>query len=208
MLGESNGLKSVSTGRALAMSMIQRIAFVCVCLGLMLSSALAQDVKNELGLFLGGTVTPSLGIAGQGADVTLGSAATYARCLISAKIAAFYFETPFLAAPLINVSSSDPSVPANYASIVITPGVRLRLAPGAVISPWVSVGVGYARFHQSAKPQDGATNTGLIGADKCAAQFGGGLDFRTPLRILFPINLRVEVRDIYSGKPQLQGEYR
>ena len=101
------------------MSMIQRIAFVCVCLGLMLSSASAQDVKNELGLLLGGTVTPSLGIAGQDANLTLGSAltyqATYARRLLSAKIAAFYFEVPFLAAPLINVSSSDPSVPANYA---------------------------------------------------------------------------------------------
>ena len=70
-----------------------------------------------------------------------------------------------------------------------------------LFSPWVSVGGGYARFHESAKRQDGAPNTGRIGSNKGAAQSGGGLDFRTPLRILFPINLRVEVRDIYSGKP-------
>jgi len=74
-----------------------------------------------------------------------------------------------------------------------------------LFSPGVSVGGGYARFHESAKRQDGAPNTGRIGANKAAAQFGGGLDFGTPLRILFPINLRVEVRDIYSGKPITTG---
>jgi hypothetical protein len=101
--------------------------------------------------------------------------------LVSAKIAAIYFEGPFLAASLMNVSSSDPSVPTNYASMFVTPAFmrarNVRMAP----------------------------NTGRIGANKGAAQFGGGLDFGTPLRILFPINLRVEVRDIYSGKPNYNG---
>jgi hypothetical protein len=31
-----------------------------------------------------------------------------------------------------------------------------------------------------------------------AAQFGGGIDVRTTLRLLFPISLRGEVRDYYS----------
>ena len=30
------------------------------------------------------------------------------------------------------------------------------------------------------------------------AQFGGGVDFRTPLRILFPISLRAEIRDFHA----------
>ena len=187
------------------MNLKKRVAVTLVCLGLMLSSALAQDHKNELGLLLGGPVTPSLGIANQSADITFGSGltyqATYARRLASAKVGALYFEVPFLAAPLINVSSSDPSVPINYASIYITPGVRLKLVPDSAISPWVSVGGGYARFHESAERQDGTPNTGRVGANRGAAQFGGGLDFRTPLKIIFPIYLRVEVRDIYSGKP-------
>jgi hypothetical protein len=187
------------------MSLKKRIAFVFVWLGLMFSLASAQSGKNELGLLLGGAVTPSLAIAGQSSDVRFGGGltfqATYARRLASATVAALYFEVPFLAAPLINVSSSDPSVPANYASIFITPGVRLKLVPDSAISPWLSVGGGYARFHESAERQDGAPNTGRIGANRGAAEFSGGLDIHTPLKILLPINLRVEVRDIYSGQP-------
>lgn len=30
------------------------------------------------------------------------------------------------------------------------------------------------------------------------AQFGGGVDIRTPIHILFPISLRVELRDYYA----------
>lgn len=44
-------------------------------------------------------------------------------------------------------------------------------------------------------------NTNRIGTNRGAVQFGAGLDLRTPVKILFPIGLRVEVRDFYSGKP-------
>jgi hypothetical protein len=169
----------------------------------------AQDGgKNEIGFLLGGTVTPALGTAGQGSRLEIGSGitfqATYARKLIDANAVGVFFEVPFLATPLQNVNTSNGLSPANYASLFITPGVRLKLAPDAAFSPWFSIGGGYARFDESALRLDGAPNT-TRGTNRGAIQFGGGVDIRTPFRILFPIDLRAEVRDFYSDKPNYNG---
>lgn len=171
-------------------------------------TAYTQDSKNEIGLLLGGTVTPALGTAAQNSRVEIGSGftfqATYARRLVDARAAGLYFEIPLLATPLQDVTSSNGLSPANYASLFITPGVRLKLAPEAAFSPWFSVGGGYARFDESALRLDGSPNTSR-GTNRGAIQFGGGVDLRTPVRILFPVGLRVEVRDLYSDKPNYNG---
>jgi hypothetical protein len=168
-------------------------------------AAAQNDPTNEVGLLLGAPFTPELGLPNQPGRISFGSnitfQATYAHRIADLKVAAIYFEFPFAAAPKIGVSSSNNSVPANYASIFITPGLRLKLRPNASVSPWFAAGGGYARFHESAELQDGSPNLGRIGANRGAAQFGGGMDFRTPIKVLFPIGLRVEIRDFYSGKP-------
>jgi hypothetical protein len=171
-----------------------------------LSACLSQgqnSPRNELGLLLGGPVTPELGNTGQ--KIAFGSGitfqATYAHRLLDVKAAAISFELPFIAAPSIPVSSTANPVPANYASLFITPGLRLKIRPNSAISPWISVGGGYARFHESAELQDGSANLGRIGSNRGAAQFGGGVDLHSPIKVSFPIGLRVEIRDIYSGKP-------
>ena len=54
-------------------------------------------------------------------------------------------------------------------------------------------------FDESAQRIDGAHNA--HGTHGGAAQFGGGVDIRTPIRVLFPIGVRLELRDLYSSKP-------
>jgi len=92
---------------------------------LTLSAARAEHVsKNELGLLLGATVTPTRTLSAQAAAVEFKSGlvfqATYARHLHSFREAAFVFELPFAASPLVNLSSSNLSVPANYAFLFVT----------------------------------------------------------------------------------------
>jgi len=171
----------------------------------MAPAARAQDRRNEVGLLLGAAVTPSLTIGPGPAGIEFGKGltfqATYARHLLSRASTQLSFEVPLLAAPSVDVRSSGTSVPSEYASLFITPGFRVKFAPAAALSPWLSAGGGYARFREADQRQDGAPNVGRIGRNTGAVQLGGGVDIRTPLNILFPISLRLEVRDIYSGKP-------
>ena len=76
----------------------------------------------------------------------------------------------------------------------------MKLAPAAGISLWFSAGAGYALFDESANRIDGTHNT-TRGTNGGAVQFGGGVDFRTPIKLLFPIGLRAEVWDLYTTKP-------
>src|SRR5262249_7973504 len=81
-----------------------------------------------------------------------------------------------------------------------TPSLRAGFGPSRTISPWISAGGGYALFDESAKRIDGTPN--LHGTGGRAAQFGAGVDIRTPIKVLLPLGLRLEVRDLYSSKPQ------
>jgi hypothetical protein len=161
--------------------------------------------KNELGLLLGATVTPDLQtVAPVTSPLRVGSGITlqlsYARQLSSGQALRFYFEVPALAVPLQDITASNASVPRNYDSFFVTPGIRLQLAPNHRVSPWFSAGGGYALFDESANRMDGTHNT-TRGTSGGAVQFGGGVDLRTPIKPLFPIGFRLEVRDLYTSKP-------
>ncbi len=172
--------------------------FGCLCAGL----AAAQS-HNEIGLLLGGSRAAGGPASTQ---ATIGSGlvyqATYAH-LWSAHAIEAGFEMPFAAIPSQDVRSTLPNVPRNFASIFITPGVRAKFLPKSSVSPWGAVGAGYARFAESTTLVTGVHNTSRTGTNKGAVQFGGGVDVRTPLRVLLPITLRGEVRDFYSGQPRL-----
>lgn len=188
------------------------VAFLSLILSVVLVTGTAKaqdDWKNEIGLLLGGPITPSLQLNG-GGKIDIGSGltyqATYARRLLDGQTAALYIEVPLLAIPQQNVSSTSGTIPANYASLFITPGLRVKFAPQAALSPWFSVGGGYANFDVSKRLLNGDPNLGRTTVNRGAAQFGGGVDIRTPIKVLFPIGLRVEVRDIYSGKPNYNAD--
>ena len=91
----------------------------------------------------------------------------------------------------------------NYASLFITPAVRVLFNGKGTVSPWASLGGGYGRIDASTTLLNGSANTGLRNLNTATLQFGGGVDVRTPVHILAPIALRAEVRDFYSGAAPL-----
>ncbi len=180
------------------------LTLACVVLALFPAYAQAHR-KNEIGLLLGAPVTPGLEVAGSSSSsLKIGSGITfqltYARQLTTTRSVALYFEVPALAIPLQDITASNGAVPANYDSFFVTPALRVKLAPSARVSPWFSAGGGYALFDESASRIEGTHNI-TRGTSGSAVQFGGGVDIRTPIKVLFPIGLRAEVRDLYTAKP-------
>lgn len=81
-----------------------------------------------------------------------------------------------------------------YSAIFVTPGVKLKLAPSFFLSPYVAVGGGLAHFSTS-----GGALSSSSTDNKGAFDIAGGLDIK-----IFPyLSLRGEIRDYYSGTPEL-----
>jgi hypothetical protein len=163
--------------------------------------ALAQS--NDITLSLGGTPSqsrgfrsPTAGTAQTSADISLG--ANYGHRFLDAEVAALYGEIEFVALPNRSLAATTAIVPQNYASLYVTPGVRLKVLPSARLSPWVAVGGGYALYEQSAKLSNGQNTTNKF-LSRGVFDFGGGLDYKA-FRLL---GLRGEVRDFLSGNPNL-----
>src|SRR5712671_2217317 len=99
---------------------------------------LAQN--NEITLSLGGIPSqsrsfqnPALGSTQISSDVSLG--ANYGHRLLNAKVAALYGEIEFVALPNRSLAATTATVPQNYASLYVTPGVRLKILPSSRLSP-------------------------------------------------------------------------
>jgi hypothetical protein len=172
--------------------------------------------KNEVGLVIGGIVTPGQtlspgasligpgGTALPNRDITLNASLTlgaeYDRTLVFKQKFSISGGVDFLASPFdVKLSRQSQNAIGQYAFIFLTPHVRLKFRPDGVLSPWLSFGGGYARFLEKAPTAAPSfrpgTNTGTF-------VFGGGLDTRPVVRVLkIPIGFRIEVRDFYSGLP-------
>jgi hypothetical protein len=163
-------------------------------------AAFAQS-RNELGLLLGVEIIPDHSTVAPSAPITFGKSsslqATYAHRAVGGEHAALFFEVPFVASPSHSVSSSVQGTPVSLATLYVTPGLRLAILPDKLPSPWLSVGGGYGLYESSEKLENGVPNPDRF-RNTGALQFGGGLDFKTPLHILLPISLRAEVRDFYT----------
>jgi hypothetical protein len=61
------------------------------------------------------------------------------------------------------------------------------------------VGGGFGYFNENAALESGAANPGKTGTTTGVFQIGGGLD----VKLLSRLSLRGEVRDFFSGVPQL-----
>jgi hypothetical protein len=185
-------------------TLLRRIALALALL--VPTIAYSQDErKNELGLLLGATVTPAIQTGGPASgNLAIGTGitfqVTYARQLSRSRTSSLYFEVPALAVPLQNITASVGAVPRNYDSFFVTPALRLKIFPRRRLSPWFSAGGGYALFDESAQRIDGVHNS-TRGTSGGAAEFGGGVDLRTPIKFLVPLGLRLEVRDLYTSKP-------
>ena len=166
--------------------------------------------KNEVGLVIGATTTPSQTLSRGGTSIgptgdltfnaSLALGAEYDRRLATAKRVAIYGGVDYLASPLdVKLSQPSPGVSPQYAYEFLTPHVRVKFHPAGPIAPWLSFGGGYARFLEAAPSGSTSfkrgTNTGTF-------EFGAGIDTRSVIHVLkIPIGFRFEVRDFYSGVP-------
>src|SRR5258707_11222538 len=128
--------------------------------------------KNELAFGLNGLPSlsrsdaPSLN-AGSG----VGLQVNYGRRFLDRNRFALYGEINFLASPIREVSSSVTSATQNFASLYVTPGVRLKVLPKARISPYFAIGGGYGDYQQSTTEINGRPKPALRQLAR------GGFDF-------------------------------
>jgi hypothetical protein len=170
-----------------------------------LAFAQDDDGKNELAFTLGAgfasdnQVVP--GAPGPAAPIDVGNSvvfgASYARRLARTDGVAVYLEFVLAAAPSHRTSSANQGTIENIASLFLNPALQVKFAPDSTISPWVSGGFGYGLYEGSETLRDGSINPDRH-EHTGALEFGGGVDIKTPVSILAPISLRVEVRDFYS----------
>jgi hypothetical protein len=110
--------------------------------------------------------------------------------VLNAHVAALYVELPVAGIPSTTITETISGTPVDHLSTVfITPGVRVKILPASPISPWASVGGGWARY---------SLNDSGLTQNKPAVSYGGGLDFKTGLPLL---GFRAEVRDFLTGNP-------
>jgi len=165
---------------------------------LLLTGVAVYAQKTEVSMTLGAAVSPdgkeplscSNAITctipqGTSNTISIGSGFTWqvslAYRLANLKAAALYVELPFTNAP----SRTGTSFSRNFSSVFFTPSAHVKFLPGRSISPFASVGGGVAHISSL----DSTGNAGAL-------QLGGGVDFRTPLRVL---SIRTEVRDFILG---------
>lgn len=154
--------------------------------------------KNELAFGLGGLPAltrndaPSLK-AGSGVAFQV----NYGRRLLNGKKLAIYGEINLLASPLREVSSTVTTATHDFASLYITPGIRVKFRPAAKISPYGLAGGGYGDYEQSTTRIDGSRNTVSRELVRGVFDFGAGVDVRAWRFIA----LRGEARDFFTGSP-------
>lgn len=105
--------------------------------------------------------------------------------LINVHEASLHLELPFTVA--LGRNAETALLNRDFSSFFFTPSLKLKLLPGAGVSPFVSVGGGLAHFSESS-----------VTDNKGAFQVGGGLDFKTRLPLL---GFRIEARDFITGRP-------
>jgi hypothetical protein len=158
-----------------------------------------QDLTLSLGGFAGqarGFNSPTTGRVDISADKNFG--VNYGYRLLHSNALALFGELEFAAIPNQRLTTANAIVAQNYASLYVAPGFRVNFSPAARLSPWGALGGGYALYEQSVKLSNGQPTTNRF-VNRGVFDFGGGLDFR-----LFRfIGFRAEVRDFYSGNPNV-----
>ncbi len=179
-----------------------KLKFAFMLMLILGSAATAAAQKQEVGLLLGGVLTGDRDISsppGGSLQISTGLTyyANYAVRLTDLKAVSIHFEVPFAATPSTDIRSSSATVPRNYASLFITPGLKFKFLPGARLSPYAAIGGGFGRFAESDFRVDNQPNTGPRGTNRGVFDYGGGVD----VRFVRWLSLRGEVRDFYADTP-------
>jgi opacity protein-like surface antigen len=169
-----------------------------IALGLFALAAPAWAQKHELAFTLGSTANDLK--TALNVRTTSGRALqmNYGYRLAGNDAVALSLELHFLANPQRQVSGAS-FLTKDFASLYLTPGIRVKLNPNGWIQPYGAIGGGYALYEQSTETIGGAPNPAPRHLTRGAFQYGGGVD----IPILRWIGLRGEVRDFYTGTPAL-----
>jgi hypothetical protein len=111
---------------------------------------------------------------------------------------ALYGEINFVASPTAReITTSVSTATHDFASLYITPGIRVKFRPASKISPYAEVGGGYADYEQSLTQLDGRPNPAPRQLARGVFDFGAGVD----VHVWRFVALRGEARDFYTGSP-------
>ncbi len=183
------------------------IAVLAVMMCILGGSASAQDEKNEITGVLGRIFISDQGIHGPNAPavnpfVRSGKGLTfevnYSRLLFGTQIYSISGEVPAVFNLDEDLNSGAAVVPVDYKQIFVTPSARFNLFPDTAVSPWVSIGGGFARFSENKNLLYYGTNPGSSSTSG-VLQAGFGLD----VKVIGRFSIRGEVRDFWSGTPNL-----
>lgn len=115
-------------------------------------------------------------------------------------------EFPVVFSPNADVRSGNVSLARSYSSLFFTPALRIMYVPNpinhsrlSVVYPWFSLGAGLAHFSPSSINLAGSAS-GAKSSTEGAFQAGAGVDIGIYRK---SIALRAEVRDFYTGPPNL-----
>jgi len=169
------------------------VVLVCTALDLGAAQASAQS-RFDVGLLLGSTGATDEGAVLQ-FDRGTTYQATFAWRLWGTDASSLSIEVPFIASPAFTVTTPGGSLPLEYASLYLTPGVRATFLTNAPISFFGAIGGGYARYTESKLKADRSANPSQRDTNTGALEFGGGVD----VRIFSWVGFRVELRDVYTG---------
>ncbi|HKO18622.1 MAG TPA: hypothetical protein VJU82_07030 [Acidobacteriaceae bacterium] len=105
--------------------------------------------------------------------------------MLNLDIVSLHLELPVMVAP--NRSGSGVG---NFSEVFFTPGLRLKFSL-PVLSPFLSLGGGFAHFSPKNRLNNLSDTRGTLGA-------GAGVDLHTHIPLL---GFRAEVREFYTGDP-------
>jgi hypothetical protein len=171
---------------------------------ILMASAFAQ--KNELTGIIGRTFISDQGVKGAvnliSNDVHFGNGLTfevnYGRHLLGEGLTRLTFEVPAVFNLDEDLNFALNSVPKDYKSFFVTPALRANVFATTAISPWISVGGGVGHFSPNSELEFGGSSPAKSKTSG-VFQMGLGLD----VRITRKLSLRGEVRDFWSGSPDI-----
>jgi opacity protein-like surface antigen len=193
----------------------QRFSFtvlmaLIILIGIALAgTSAAQDAdvvppKNEVTGILGRTFINDPHVAAYGSDLLFSNGisfeVSYGWRFRENDVYSLTAELPVLFNPHEKLDFVQNVTPQSYHSYFLTPSLRANLLPRTYLSPWGSIGLGLGHFSSSSQLEfEGGPNPGKTGSTGVVLQFGAGLD----VRITHRLALRTEVRDYWSGVPQV-----
>jgi len=177
------------------------VLFVAVLLG----SAAAQDRKNEIGGTIGRIFISDQGIQSPIPNPTIHSGkgltfeGEYARRMYGTELFGISVEGLVAYNKGVKLNAGEylySVVPEGYKELFVTPAVRLNLFPETAVSPWVSLGGGFAHFTENSRLLFGGVNPGK-NTTTGTLEAGIGLD----VKVWKQLSMRGGMRDFWSGEP-------